>query len=393
MCQLTLRQQQDLAAKKLKGTITDEENALLEAWYMQEPGSEMLWDSEEAASREVLKNRLFNKIRRNAGISGKLIFLKNKTSKIAAAASIIILIGTGSYLLRQHYTHQPAIMASVNARRQDDVAPGHNGAILTLADGSQVVLDNAKNGNIAIQGNSRIVKQNGLLIYKAAKTVDPEIINYNTMYTSRGRQFQFVLPDGSKVWLNSASSITYPTAFTGTERTVKITGEAYFEVTKKPEQPFVVIANETKVEVLGTHFNIMAYTDETAVKTTLLEGSVKFYSLINGAPNGLPVLLIPGQQGQVDNKTKRITTHEADTEDATAWIHGQLNIKSEDIRSFMRQVARWYDVDIVFEGSAPSLSFSGYLDKNVNLSYLLKALNDNGVPTKLEGRKVIIPAK
>jgi len=213
------------------------------------------------------------------------------------------------------------------------------------------------------------------------------------MYTSRGRQFQFVLPDGSKVWLNSASSITYPTAFTGTERTVKITGEAYFEVTKKPEQPFVVIANETKVEVLGTHFNIMAYTDETAVKTTLLEGSVKFYSLINGAPNGLPVLLIPGQQGQVDNKTKRITTHEADTEDATAWIHGQLNIKSEDIRSFMRQVARWYDVDIVFEGSAPSLSFSGYLDKNVNLSYLLKALNDNGVPTKLEGRKVIIPAK
>jgi ferric-dicitrate binding protein FerR (iron transport regulator) len=208
------------------------------------------------------------------------------------------------------------------------------------------------------------------------------------MTTPRGRQFQVVLPDGTKVWLNAASSIRYPTVFTGNTRQVSVTGEAYFEVTKNPKQPFMVSLGQTQVEVLGTHFDVMAYPDEPEIHTTLLEGAVKFS---NGKEQAF---LKPGEKGNTTRQANaKIRVKETDTDEAVAWVRGQLVMGDADMEKLVREISRWYDVDIIFEGPVPRRHFWSIINRNVNLSDVLQVLNANGVHTRKEGSKIIISAK
>jgi ferric-dicitrate binding protein FerR (iron transport regulator) len=198
-----------------------------------------------------------------------------------------------------------------------------------------------------------------------------------------------VLPDGSKVWLNAASSIRYPTAFAGNERRVEITGEAYFEVTKNPEKPFIVVTDQASVTVLGTHFNVMAYPEESSVQTTLLEGLVK----VTGNNTQQTNIINPGQEVLVNRASGKIQVGKADTTSAVAWLRGQLSMENVDIQSLMRQVSRWYDVDVSFEGRMPDKKFFGMIDRNVFLSNILSVLEANGFQTKLSGNKIIVSVK
>ena len=278
-----------------------------------------------------------------------------------------------------------------------DRTPGGNIAVLTLSDGSVIALDSARNGIVAKQGNVRISKlSNGQLAYNDIHE-KPTVVLYNTLTTPRGGQYKLVLPDGSIVWLNAASSIRYPTAFSGTERTVSITGEAYFEITKNPSMPFKVNlpspsggrlegggGEATQIEVLGTNFNVNTYPDESAQKTTLLEGSIRLVS------KGVASKLEPGQQGQVNKNGQLSVLNNANTEEAVAWKNGHFHFENADIPSVMRQIARWYDVEIVFEGRVPAEKFEGEISRSSNLSEVFKILELSNVHFKVDDKKVTV---
>lgn len=269
-----------------------------------------------------------------------------------------------------------------------DIPPGGNRAILQLADNSFIVLDSAQNGQLVQQGNVKIEKQNGQLKYTNQGQQDVAALAFNTLTTPRGGQYQLTLPDGSKVWLNAGSSIRYPVAFTGNERLVEITGESYFEVASFSREgtriPFIVKVNNMEVQVLGTHFNIMAYNNEASVKTTLLEGAVKVMTAGNDR------LLKPGQQAQLKKDGSIKIEENIDTEEAIAWKNGFFQFNSADIGTVMRQVERWYDVKIVYEGKIPGGHFSGSVSRGNNISQVLKTMQEGGVHFKIEGRKVVI---
>ena len=246
------------------------------------------------------------------------------------------------------------------------------------------MLDDASNGNLAQQGNTKVIKLNGKLDYKASGSSASEIL-YNTISTPRGGQYQIELPDGSQVWLNAASSLRFPTAFAGKERKVEISGEAYFEITKNKSMPFVVKINEAEVQVLGTHFNVMAYNDEAAVKTTLLEGSVKFKSSDNTST------LIPGQQSQLTKDGKVKVVDGVDVDKVVAWKNGAFNFHGEDMDAIGRQLARWYDVEVVNNSKIEGLFYAEDIPKNIKLSEVLKMLQLTGeVSFKVEGRRIIV---
>ena len=298
------------------------------------------------------------------------------------AAAIILLIGAGAafWLTQRHPEPSPA---NGNRLVQNDVGPGSDKAVLTLSDGTTIYLDSAAKGAIAQQGNSSIVKQaNGGISYhlKGAAT---EGIMMNTMHTPRGGQYRLVLPDGTQVWLNAASSITYPVAFTGKERKVRITGEAYFEVAKNKELPFIVnVDDKSSIEVLGTHFNVNSYADENAIRTTLLEGSVT----VNGA------VLKPGQQARINGERLTVLNN-TDIDKVMAWRNGLFNFEDASLEEVMRQLARWYDVDIIYEKGIPDIRFGGEISRNIQLSNLLKVLARADVKFRIEEghRLVVLP--
>lgn len=297
--------------------------------------------------------------------------------RVAAAAVLILLLG-GGYLL---WTNgKKAQLPTATKPRTQDIAPGRTGAILTLANGKQVVLDSAVNGTLANEGGSRIEKAAGTLSYHNETGALPAV--YNTMTTPRGRQYLLQLADGSKVWLNAESSIRFPTVFNGSERRVEITGEAYFEVAKDPARKFMVTGNGVTTEVLGTHFNVNAYHDEEAVKVTLLEGAVKVHEGSNS--NALK----PGQQASIKNG---ITIDEhADTESALAWKNGQFRFNGVTMETIMRQAARWYDIDVVFEGKIPG-PFVADISRDVPISSMLHLLElTDRAHFIIEGKKVIV---
>lgn len=308
-----------------------------------------------------------------------------------AAAVLFVIIGSGTYLLLQHKTSakDTAIASYKELPKQikKDLPPGSNKALLTLADGSTIVLDDAKNGTLTKQGNTKILKLNGKLAYDPENTEDHEIL-YNTISTPRGGQYQIELPDGSQVWLNAVSSVHFPTSFAGKERRVEITGEAYFEVAKNAAMPFKVIVappagDGYEIEVLGTHFNIMAYSDEAAVKTTLLEGSVK----INH--DNKTTLLKPGQQARLQDKSIKII-NDVDVEEVVAWKNGYFNFAAASLQQVMRQIARWYDVDISYEGKIPERRFGGKISRDNNASEVLKVLELSKVKFRIENNKIIV---
>ncbi len=291
-----------------------------------------------------------------------------------AAAAAVLLLATWLFTQTNKTTTVPETIAE-----KKPILPGSNKATLTLADGSTVTLDSAGNQVIS-RGDTKISQQNGQLSYSSAgKTAE----GYNKLSTPRGGQFRVVLPDGTKVWLNSASSLRYPIAFTGKERIVELEGQGYFEVAQNAEQPFKVKANEMEVQVLGTHFDIMAYADENTVNTTLLEGAVQVKE------GNTARLLKPGQQAILKEHT--FSVQEADVKKVTAWKNGLFVFNDMALPAILREVARWYDVEIVYETTPGTELYGGGLARNLHLSNVLTLLEGSGFNHfRVEGRKVIV---
>jgi transmembrane sensor len=272
-----------------------------------------------------------------------------------------------------------------NIPAKTNITPGSNKAVLTLQDGSTIILNDAKEGTLAQQGNANVVKMaNGQLVYNKTDA-QPEKILFNTMTTPRGGQYKLTLPDGTDVWLNSASSITYPTAFVGNERNVSITGEAYFEVAKDKTKPFHVKAGSQTIEVLGTHFNVMAYADEDVIKTTLLEGSVK---VTGDKESGI---LKPGEQSIID-KTGDMKVSVASVDETMAWKNGYFKFNRVGIKYIMRQLSRWYDVDVVYDGRVKEDEFVGTIGRGENIVQALHLLELANVHFKIQDKKIIVLA-
>lgn len=304
-----------------------------------------------------------------------------------AAAAVIVAVGIGAYLYTNDQTKpvEPAVVA-----QHSHIAPGRSGAVLTLADGSQVVLDSLGNGMVATQNGARVILKGGELSYAPAGTATGEI-TFNTMTTPKGRQFQLTLPDGTRVWLNAASSLRYPTAFTGNERLVAVTGEAYFEVARNNKQPFKVNVNEkATVEVLGTHFNVNAYDNEAAIQTTLLNGSVR---VANSNATQNAVTLKPGQQARLSNQAKANSIKVVDDIDINkvmSWKNGLFNFEGANLGEVMRQIERWYDIEVVYEKGIPNVEFEGKMTKDVPLKDLLTMLDRSDVHFRIENRTLIV---
>jgi ferric-dicitrate binding protein FerR (iron transport regulator) len=270
------------------------------------------------------------------------------------------------------------------------ILPGHEGAVLTLADGSQVQLDTIQNAVIALQGGATAKVVNGTLIYE--ESGQQHQLLYNTMSTPKGRQFRLTLPDGSGVWLNSASSIRFPTVFAEEERKVEVTGEAYFEVAENPAKPFrVSINNKAEITVLGTYFNINAYDNEESIATTLLAGSVRVTNLLQPAAGSAPVTLQPLQQAQISPAGAGIQlVSNVDPEKVMAWKNGLFHFENATLAEIMRQLERWYDIEVVYESTVPDIALKGEITRDVPIGDLLTALKKLGVHYKLEGRRLLI---
>ena len=327
---------------------------------------------------------------------------RQKAFRIGVAAAVILAILTGGIALWHTGDHPRPTIVQRNTPSSHDIAPGGNKAVLTLADGSHIVLDSARKGDLSQQGVTRVIKlDSARLVYREAKktndgtaTAGSTDIGYNTIQTPRGGQYQVVLADGTQVWLNAASSLKFPTRFDGKERVVDLAGEAYFEVAHGTAPFKVHILNATGdggvVEVLGTHFNINAYADEPAIKTTLLEGSVL---VLKGQEKKL---LKPGQQAQVLPNTAgsgSSTIHlipDADTEEAVAWKNGYFQFEGADLETVMRQLSRWYNMDVSYEGPMPEHQFAGQMQRGLYLSEVLRILEASNIHFRIEGKKVVV---
>ena len=308
--------------------------------------------------------------------------IRNYFWKAAAAALIISIFGVAAhyYLI----TPKQKTLAKSQVHLKSEIVPGVNKAVLTLSDGSNVILDDVNNVQVASQGGMQITKlANGQLLYKKISELHTKVV-YNTLTTPRGGQYTIILPDGSQVWLNAASSITYPTFFSDSERRVELTGEAYFEIAHNAKKPFKVTFNGLEVKVLGTHFNINSYKEEKTSNTTLIEGSV---SISKGDAN---VILKSGDQAQVGNSDKITVIDNVDVNNILAWKNGYFSFDKSDLKLIMRQISRWYDVDISFEGELPKRVFYGKINRNSNISDVLKILHECKVDFRFEGRKLIV---
>jgi ferric-dicitrate binding protein FerR (iron transport regulator) len=308
----------------------------------------------------------------------------------AAAAVLLLFLGTYGWLQYDH--SKKAGVAQTG--HTIDVAPGKEGAVLTLADGSQVVLDSLGGGVIASQNGTQVLIKNGQLFYDPAGSAAGQLL-YNTMSTPRGRQFSLVLPDGSKVWLNAASRLRFPVHFEGGERRVELTGEAYFEVAANKKMPFKVAVNGAEVQVLGTSFNINAYTNERTMEASLLEGSIQV--LPPGHTGSvLPVLLTPGQQAKLVVPGQgaigpAVTVVTADLEKVMAWKNGLFNFDNAGVEEVMRELERWYDIDVVYEKGIPDMHFLGAIGKDLTLAEALALLKGASVHFRIEeGKRLVI---
>ena len=354
----------ELLEKYRTGNCTPEEILLLQKWFHH------LHEDELSELTEADLRKAQNELRQ------KMTSLTRKSSvailwpRIIIAAAILIVISIGTFFYRNYIDESNTKHAISGVK--NDISPGGNIAFLTLADGRKISLTDAKNGQLAEQSGIKINKTaDGQLEYTISNSDNSsQSISYNTIETPAGGQYQINLPDGSKVWLNSASSLRYPVRFIGKERRVEISGEAYFEVAHNSRMPFKVANASQTVEVLGAHFNIMAYPDETSTKTTLLQGSVKIIK------ENKSIIISPGQQTRV--KDGNIDVVNVDVNEATAWKDGYFMFKSEDIQSIMRQISRWYNLEVTYQGNFPEKVFGGKISRSRNVSEVLEILESTG---------------
>lgn len=352
----------ELLHKYRKGLCTDAEKAWVESFYDELanlPSSDL--------TEEMIQADLADVYKRIPALS------KNKSftlwPRIVAAAVFLLFVSIGFYFFKEKEPSQPLVEVIDKSKiNPNDFAPGTNKALLTLADGSQIALDNAPDQKIMDKGGIKITKnEDGLITYQ----INPGIqeAKSNTLSTPKGGQYQVILSDGTKVWLNAASSLSYPTTFTGNERKVLLKGEAYFEVAKNEKQPFKVLTDRQELLVLGTHFNINSYEDEPEIKTTLLEGSVK----VSALQTNHTILLKPGEQAAL-KKTGKLKVDQIDAENAVAWKSGLFQFQGSGIQEALRQMARWYDLTIEFEGDAPDIQLWGEVHRNANAIEALEIL-------------------
>lgn len=300
--------------------------------------------------------------------------------RAAAAAAVFIILLSGSLWYAQYRKAAvTVVLSSNNGKLINDVAPGGNLAILVMDDGRHVKLGDAHRQMITEKNGSRISDQNGLLSYGIDQIPTGTEI-YNTIEVPRKGQYQLQLSDGTKVWLNAESSLTYPVAFGDKDRRVVVTGEAYFEVAGDPARPFHVRQGNLDVQVLGTHFNVNSYQDEKQVKVTLLQGAVR---LISSERNS-KVTLTPGMQGRVMPGGKLTVTDKVDVDGIIGWTQGQFRFRDADLKSILRQLVRWYDVQVQFKGKTVDRLFTGDMSRNKNLSAVLKILEMSNIHCSLE---------
>ena len=347
------------------------------------------WDEGELGVKQQLEDKMLARLqlavaRSNKNNAAKVTKFYTYRNMAAAIAIFMLACGGGLYYWLQKPVKQHAI-ANNKPPIVHDILPGKNKATLTLANGAVIELNSAKVGVVDNKGNAVVKKvKEGELLYEANQaTAQQAQLAYNLITTPRGGQYQVVLPDGSKVWLDAASSLKFPTVFTGADRVVELTGQAYFEVAKNAAKPFKVKVNNLEVRVLGTHFNIMAYSNEATIKTTLLEGSVRLTS------GNVTDVLKPGQQGTL-NQNGQIKVADVNADGAVAWKNGYFDFNRDNIYGIMNQVSRWYDVNVTYEGKAPGDEFVGKIERNVKLSQLLHILELSHVHFSVEGKNITV---
>ena len=388
-----------LLKKYNRGAISDSESRELQQLLEGSEAYQKLFDGfknqeifdknfkiyvEESAklSDEDLR-RIFDKSLNEAKIR-HLPFFK-RTYRWLAAASIALLIAVVTYFSFRPGDRQNEV-AGLLPVVTNDVAPGSYKAKLTLADGSVVVLDSAA-GELAKQGNVSVKNENGQLVYNA-QGKNTKVL-YNTLSTSNGESYSTLLADGSRIWLNSGSSVKYPVAFGGDERVIEASGEIFLEVAKDAKLPFKVqvlqdAVKRCEVQVLGTSFNVMAYPDESQIETTLIEGKIAF------ATGSMKKLLVPGQQIALNSQDNVEVSNDVNTDMITAWKNQDFYFKSNDLKTIMRHLARWYGIEVQYEGKTTNERFTGQISRNKNLSEVLRMIEQSGVSFKIEGKKVTV---
>ncbi|NQD71414.1 DUF4974 domain-containing protein [Sphingobacterium shayense] len=370
----------DLLKRYRANKCTGEERAYVESWYNEDINDQTIISEQEIEhDLQAIREQLPVPAQRPA-IAWR---------GYAAAAAVAIICGL-FYYVRNVPDAKNLSSKSVGVTASD-VMPGSNKATLTLADGSEVLLDEQAVGTIAQQAGQMVYKtEDGQIVYQSERSqTGLSKPSFNTITTPRGGQYHVRLPDGTKVWINAASSLTYNTSNTAGERLVELKGEGYFEVAPDANRPFKVITDNQVVEVLGTHFNINSYNDEPSTKTTLLEGSVKILEKATKRT----VVLKPGQQASL-GKNNRLTVTKVAAGDAVAWKDGLFRFNHSDIEIVMRQISRWYDVEVEFEGEKPAIQLWGEVYRNVNASQALEILTYFNLKYRIETKdgvkKIII---
>ncbi|WP_207515851.1 FecR family protein [Longitalea luteola] len=387
-----------LVLKYNQGEITEEEKTILDNWINASADNQQLFATltnnealqaklnqlhEIEGTREEARHRVMEMLFPATIVTPIKRATYSSWKTVAAAVVVTAVVGTGAwYLLKKEKPEQVDSVQPTAKVMQQDVAPGGYRAQLILDDGSAIVLDSAGAGKLAQQGNMQVVNSDGQLVYEKGTAAATKVL-YNTLKTARGQMYPVKLSDGSAVWLNSSSSIRFPVAFIEQERRVEITGEAYFEIAHNDRKPFTVRVNGVDVQVVGTVFNINSYADEGSMKTTLLKGAVKVKQ------GDQQVMIKPGEQAEVTKSTISVRK-DVNISKEVAWKNGLFYFKNENLRTIMRQISRWYDVDVIYEGKISEEGISGKIYRNANLSEVLKVLSELDVKFTIEGKKLII---
>lgn len=373
----------ELAKKWQEGTISNEEKLYYEEWYNSFDDSELKLSRPSELSQEELSDRIYASLKKQIDGTAERSVTRKLYYRIAAAASILLCLGLGgNWLLKHPSSDMPSAVVQ-------DIQPGTNKAFLTLSNGKKITLTDVANGELFQQQGIQIVKkQDGQVIFQVSgKNISDKFRSVpNRIETPKGGQYQIQLPDGTKVWLNAASTLTFPSTFVhAAQRKVELVGEAYFEVKKNSNLPFLIQTSTQLVEVLGTHFNINSYRDEQVVKTTLLTGSVKISSRNHEYK---PVVIKPGQEAV--SVARSIEVGPANIEADMAWKNGLFIFKNSDLSTVMRQLSRWYDIEVEFKGPVPPEEFNGKVYRNMTLNEVLEVLSFSKVKFKIEGKKMTI---
>jgi transmembrane sensor len=377
---------EELIKKYLAGTATPEEEALLESWYIEAARTQP--DIAAEPGYPGIGAEILEKLRAEQDGQSKPDQPKPKPPirfwpRIAAAAVLIVLAVGGLFIFRTGPTERIA----QGPLPKNDILPAATRATLTLLDGRTVALDSTGGDNLARQADATLSSLDGQLIYTVNEPDRPgstASIGHNTLTTRPGEHYSLQLSDGTNVWLNASSSITYPVVFEGNERKVTVAGEAYFEIVHNARQPFRIAVRNELVEDIGTHLNINAYDDESAIMTTLLEGSIK---VNRGSASAI---LVPGQQATIRPDDSSFRVKQADSDEAIAWKNGFFYFNRADIQTVMRQLARWYNVQVVYKGEISKKTFKGKLYRNINASEALRILSYFGAHFQIEGRTITV---